>query len=424
MKSYPRFTKHPPRKYPASRFRLIPPKIGYLYRAEGRILSCVCAVSEPACRDGELLRVPPKSFADVYYAQMLPNIRNDAEQESAAVYFDPYSGQFVVVGSLKLYRDANDIIRCASNPLHLQNETPFSFDPMTYGAYFDPDTADALTFDDYFVPDCMGDTLADCITDPDWDREASAPCKLRPSATEFFVRYSDKLLAQARLDPPDTLTTLLAAILANGHHQLLSQLFVLIPQITARFRPTLQEEAKFDRIVLPDMPDSTDAPRLFNLFQYALLCGDANIIETIYAFYERPRELSEFLHHPMYYHVGFHHVRRKNSAALSHLLTKNYNPDAIDTTDSRIPLIAAVCRASAPGMCASLLAAHCDVERRDNRGNTAFDFAAAANDCASMTQLLSALDADRAREWAMALAEKLPLGDDNQGLLGVLRRFL
>ncbi len=420
MKSYYRFRKQPKRKYAPSRYRLIPPKIGYLYRAEGRILSAVYPVADPTCRDGELLRVPPQSFTDIYYAKMLPQIRNDAEQEAAAVYFDPYTGQFLVVGSMQLYRDANDIIRCASTPLHIENETPFSFDPMTYGTYFDPDTADHLTFDDYFSPDCTGETIADCMTDPMWDTK---PAELRPTATEFFIRYSDRLLSETQKETSDTLTTLLCAIIANGHHWLLSQLFVLIPQLLARFRPTLQQEDKFSGILIPGVPEN-EAPRLFNLFQYALLCGNADILETIYAFYERPRELTEFVHHPMYYHVGFHHIRRRDCNALSLLLTKNFNPDAIDTGDSRLPLIAAACRASSPGMVSRLLAAKSDPERRDNRGNTAFDYAVAANDCASLALLLSSLDESRAAEWAMSLAEKLPLGDENQGLLGVIRKFL
>lgn len=420
MISYPRFRKTPPRKYPPSRYHMVEFNIGYLYRADGRILSYICPVNHIRGREGELLRVPPESFTDIYYTKMLPSIRNDSEQEATAVYFDSYTGRFVVIGSMELYRDAHKIIHDAVSPIHLANETPFSFDPMTYGTYFDPDTAENLTFDDFFTPDCTGETLADCIADPDWKTEDG---KLRPIATEFFVRYSDKLLTEVKKDGPDTLTTLLAAIIANGHHRLLSQLFVLIPQLTSRFRPILQQEEKFADITLPGTP-AARTPRLFNLFQYAVLCGNADILETIYAFYERPRELSELLHHPMYYHVAFHHVRRGDASALALLLQKNFNPDATDETDNRIPLIAAAVRASSPGMTACLLASHCDPERRDNRGNTAFDFAVARNDCASLSLLLSALEPSRAREWAMSLAEKLPLGDDNQGLLGILRNFL
>ncbi len=420
MKPYLRFRKDLTCKYPPTRYRMIPPKIGYLYRTEGHILSAVWPVSDRSCRDGALLRIPPQSFTDVYYAQMLPKIRNDAEQEAAAVYFDPYAGQFIVIGSLQLYRDAKEIICCASTPLHIASETPFSFDPMTYGIYFDPDTAENLTFDDYFTPDCTGITIADCMTDPSWDDTSP---QIRLTAVRFFQRYSDRLLADVRKSSPDTLTTLLCAVIANGHHRLLSLLFVLIPQILARFRPTLQQEEKFEGVRIPDCAAS-DTPVIFNLFQYALLCGDSDIIETIYAFYERPRELAEFLHHPMYYPIGFHHIRNGNDGALALLLTKNYNPDAIDTQNNRIPLISAAGRAGAPGMTARILSAGGDPERRDSRTLTAFDYAVAANDCASLSLLLSALDANRAHEWAMALAEKLPLGDENEAMLGVIRRFL
>ena len=36
MKSYVRYRRDPLRRYPAARYRLISPKIGYLYRADGK----------------------------------------------------------------------------------------------------------------------------------------------------------------------------------------------------------------------------------------------------------------------------------------------------------------------------------------------------------------------------------------------------
>ena len=423
MRSYVRFRRNPPRKYPASRYRLIGPKIGYLYRAEGKILSYPYALSDETCRDGVLLRVPPVSFLDVYYAKMLPQIRNDVEQEATAVYFDPYVGQYVVVGSRQLYLDAKESFHNVGSPIYLENDSPFSFDPMTYGAYLDPDTAEGLLFDNYFEPDVTGTSVMDCMTDPMWDSTDAdvRPGGVRRCAVDFFIRFGDRLFDGAGLD---TLTACLAAIIAKRHHALLAQLFVLVPQLTARFRPTLQEEARFHGITLPGENAPTPTPKLFNLFQYALLCGDPDIIETVFRFYERPGELTEFLRHPLYYHVGFYHIRRGNAAALALLLAKNYYPDAVDVTDDRTPLIAAACRAVSPGMTAMLLSAGCDPEKTGIRGISAFDYAAAENDCASLAMLLSTLDEDRARGRAGSLAENLPLSDDNQAVLGILRRYL
>lgn len=432
MKSYVRFYRTPKIKFPAARYRLIQPKIGYLYRAEGRILAYPFALSDVLCRDGAMLRVPPVSFIDIYYTKMLPQIRNDVEQEAAAVYFDPYAGQFIVVGSKQLYMDAKALIGTAGTPIFLEKETAFSFDPMTYGTYFNPDEADDLTYDDYFVPDVMGVTIADCMIDPTWDADCSLPAKrARVCATDFFVRYSDRLLSGASANGPDTLTTLLAALIAHGHYALLAQLFVFIPQLTARFRPTLQEESKFTNIRLPNVQTANAAecraPRLFNLFQYVLLCGNPDIIETLFRFYERPLELSEFLRHPMYYHVGFYHVQHKNDAALSALLSKKYYPDAVNVQENRTPLLSYACRLGVPGIAAMLISAGCDITKRDAGGNTPFDYAVAANDCTALALLFSAMrtaSPDRVSEEAAALAANLPLSDDNQALLGVLKKFL
>lgn len=415
MKSYVRFQKMPHRKYPASRYRLIQTKIGYLYRADGKILSQPYALSDPACRDGEMLRVPPQPFVDVYYAKMLPCIRNDAEQEAAAVYFDPYAGQFVVAGSKQLYLDAKDTFGIAGTPLFLEKESAFSFDPMTYGAYFDPDTAESMTYDDYFVPDVTGVTVADCMTAPAWDDRA-APWQC---AVEFFNRYCDRLTAEAAAASPDTLTTLLASIVRQGNHFLLSRLLILMPQLTSRFRPTLQEEEKFTALTLPGWDD-----RIQNLFHYLLLCGNPDCLTVLFRFYERPLELSEFLRHPMYYTVGHYHIRQGNAAALACLLSHNFYPDAVDGANGRMPLISCACRYRAPAIAASLLAAGCDPEKRDGRGVTAFDYAAAQNDCTMLSLLFESVPRDTAREYAASIAEGLPLSDDNQALLGILKKYL
>lgn len=421
MKPYLRFRIDPPRKYPASRFRFIQPKIGYLYRADGKILAHVYALADPACRDGAMLRIPPDSFADVYYAKMLPCIRNDAEQEAAAVYFDPYAGQFVVVGSGQLYHDAKAQIGTAGTPVFLENETPFSFDPMTYGTYEDPDdpAADMLTYDDYFTPDVTGVSIADCMLLPQWDgRQAPWRC-----AVSFFNRYFDRLHADCVGNPtsPDVLTTLLARIVANRNHELLSRLFVLIPQLTARFRPTLQEEQKFVGITVPG---TENAPRIFNLFQYTLLCGDADVIEGLFRFYERPGELAEFMRHPLYYSVGFFHIRAGNTAALSVYLSKNGYAEATDAANGRMSLLSYACVCRRPGMAAMLLSAGADPKKRDSRGNSPLDYAARANDCTALSLLLSALPQRDAENEAAVLAEALPLSDENQALLGVLKTYL
>ena len=415
MKSYVRFLREPHRRYPASRNHLIKPRIGYLYRAEGEILAFPYAIADENCRDGEMLRVPPQSFVDVYYTKMLPKIKNDTEQEAAAVYFDPYTGRFIIVGAKQLYLDAKDKFGIAGTQLYLENESPFSFDPMTYGTLCDPDTAEHLTFDDYFVPDVTGITIADCMIEPEWD-DRSAPWQC---ALDFFGKYYEKLIREAANDGPDTLTTLLAAVIARGNHVLLTRLLLAMPQLLARFRPTLPEEEKF-----AELPIEGFGEHIQNLFHYLLLAGNANCLSVLFGLYERPLELREFLRHPMFYSVGHHHVRSGNHAALMFLLTHGFNPDAVDTQNNRTPLILCACRAKMPAMLEVLLAHGGDPTRRDKRGLNAIDLAAAQNDCIAMQMLLSAIDAETARETVTALAPNLPLSDDNQAMLGILKKYL
>ncbi len=418
MKSYVRYRRDPLRRYPAARYRLISPKIGYLYRADGKILTFPFSIADEACRDGAMLRVPPVSFADIYYSKILPVLRCDTEQEAAAVYFDPFAGQFLVVGSRQLYQDARAQIGTAGKPTFLEHETPFRFDPMTYGTLVDPDEM-TLTFDDYFLPDVTGTTIADCMVLSEWD-ERPAPWHC---AIDFVSHYSEKLLTGTQMPGPDPLTTLLAAIVREGNHLLLSRLFTLMPQLLLRFSPTLQQEEKFRSIRLPGVEDSIH-PTVFNLFQYAMLCADRGIIETLFCFYEHPRQLLEFLRHPMYYHLGFHHIRQGNDDAIALLLSKNYYPDASEGKTSRVPLLSYACQHKRPAVTAMLLEAGANPSKCDGRGVTPFFYASDAEDCTSLVMLLSATDKLNAREIAVSLAEKLPLSDDNQAMLSILKMFL
>ena len=415
MKSYVRFLREPHRRYPASRNHLIKPRIGYLYRADGEILAFPYAIADENCRDGEMLRVPPQSFVDVYYTRMLPKIKNDTEQEAAAVYFDPYTGRFIVVGEKQLYLDAKDKFGIAGTQLYLENESPFSFDPMTYGTLCDPDTAEHLTFDDYFVPDVTGVTIADCMIEPEWD-DRPDPWRC---ALDFFAKYDELLMREAGTDAPDTLTTLLAGILDRGNHVLLARLLLAMPQLLARFRPTLQEEEKFTGLTVEGFDE-----KIQNLFLYLLLSGDVNCMSVLFGLYERPLELREFVRHPMFYSVGHHYVRQGNHAALVFLLSHGFNPDAVEVQKNRTPLILCACRRQMPAMLEALLSAGGDPTRRDKRGLNAIDLAAAQNDCIAMQMLLAALDEDTAHETVSALAPQLPLSDDNQAMLGILKKYL
>ena len=140
--------------------------------------------------------------------------------------------------------------------------------------------------------------------------------------------------------------------------------------------------------------------------------------------YERPMELREFLRHPMFYTVGHHHVRGGNYAAMQFLLGHNFNPDAVDTPNNRTPLILCACRHRMPAMLELLLLAGGDPTRRDKRGLNAIDIAAAQNDCIAMQLLLAALPEDTARSTVAELAPNLPLSDDNQAMLGILKKYL
>ena len=75
-------------------------------------------------------------------------------------------------------------------------------------------------------------------------------------------------------------------------------------------------------------------------------------------------------------------------------------------------------------MAAMLLSAGADPKKRDSRGNSPLDYAARANDCTALSLLLSALPQKDAENEAAVLAEALPLSDENQALLGVLKKYL
>ena len=415
MKPYVRFLREPHRRYPASRNHLIKPRIGYLYRADGEILAFPYAIADESCRDGEMLRVPPQSFVDIYYARILPKLKNDAEQQATAVYFDPYTGRFIVVGDKQLYLDAKDRFGIAGVQLYLEDESPFSFDPMTYGELCDPDTASYLTFDDYFVPDVTGVTIADCMVQPTWD-DRTSPWQC---ALAFVDKYYDRLIRESGHDAPDTLTTLIAAVIACGNHVLLSRLLLTFPQLIARFRPTLSEEEKF-----AELPIDGFGERIQNLFHYLILSGDINCLAVLFRIYEHPLQLREFLRHPMYYSVGHYHVHSGNHAALQFLLSHGFNADAADAQNNRTPLVLAACRARMPAMLEMLLSAGANPTRRDKRGLSAIDLAAAQNDCIAMQMMLEAIPEDSARDIVKELAPNLPLSDDNQAMLGVLKKYL
>ena len=77
-----------------------------------------------------------------------------------------------------------------------------------------------------------------------------------------------------------------------------------------------------------------------------------------------------------------------------------------------------------PAMLESLLTAGGDPTRRDKRGLHSIDLAAAQNDCIAMQLLLAALPDDTAHDIVTALAPNLPLSDDNQAMLGILKKYL
>ena len=420
MKSFIRYEKQIPRRVAENRYPLIRAKIGYLYRADGKILSDVCVLTDERCRDGAMLRVPAESFTEVYYAKFLPQLKNDMDQESAAVYFDPYGGKFLVVGSKQLFLDARAVIGFGGAPLYLEEENPFRFDPMTWGTYEDV-SEQGLTFEEYFMKDVRGVTVAECMVRPVWD-DLPHPWRC---AMDFFDRYCDKLFEDVQKPGADTLTTLLAAMVREENHSLLARLFTLIPQTLARFRPILREEQKFAEagITVPAPDASHPAPQIFNLFQYTMLCGDPDVMQTVFRFYERPMELCEMLHHPTLYHLGFYHIRSGNHAALALLLENRYNPDCTDAQEGRMTPASLACLYHRPAMISMLVKYGCDVEKKDNHAKCALDYAAEVSDAVCLKALFSA-KSQHLKESADLLAASLPLDDDNQALLCVLRDFM
>ncbi|MCQ2431145.1 MAG: hypothetical protein MJ175_00935 [Clostridia bacterium] len=419
MKSFIRYHKTLPRRIAENRYPLIRARIGYLYRADGKIHSAVYAVSDASCRDGAVLRMPGETFTEVYYSRFLPQIRNDAEQEGAAIYFDPYSGQFLVIGSKQLYLDAVSVIGGVSAPVFLENESPFRFDPAEYGAYADVSSM-SLAYDEYFVPDITGVTVADCMVQPVWD---DLPHPFR-CAMDFFDRYFDRLWADCKTPGRDTLTELLAAVIRADNADLLTRLFALMPQIMTRFQPILREERKFADMKLT-VPAKGSAPALpvINLFQYTMLMGSPDMIETLFRMYERPMELAEMLRHPMFYHIGFYHVRSGNTAVLERLLEHRFNPDAVEIKNQRLTLLSAACQCRRPAMVFMLIRHGASVEKTDERGKAAPDYAAEACNAACLAALFSS-DSPHLRACAEQLAGTLPLDDDTQALLSILRDYL
>lgn len=417
MKSFVRYQKHIPRRIAESRFSLIRAQIGYLYRGDTGILSYPMGVGDVLCRDGAILHMPDRSFTDVYYSMFLPNLRNDVNKECAAVYFDPYAGMFVVVGSKRLFLESS-LIKSTSSVIYLEEESPFRFDPVSYGAYLDVE-AENLTFADHFVPDVTGVTVADCMLSPQWDNK-EVPWRV---AMRFFDRYADKLFADANTDGPDTLTTLLTKAIRAQNHDLLAQLFALLPNTLSRFRPILHDSQKFTTVSLEI---ERELPPIVNLFHYTILFGGPDVIETLFHFYPYPLELSEYLRHPMFAHVGFYHVRQKEGCdTLAQLLARGFNADAVDVDEGRLTLLSYACMLHRP-FAVSLLTKHgADVTRIDEYGKCALDYAAKENSAACFAALLAKEEGrDKVKEHAANLAASLPFDDDNQGLLCMLREFL
>ena len=420
--SYCRFEKNPPRLITEKRFRMIRARIGYLCRAGVQIHSKTWMLSDEACRDGAVLRLPPQSFADVYYNEMQPKIRNDADIEMTAVYFDPYSGRFIVVGSRALYADATAEIGAAGTPLFLEAESPVAFDALSYGEYADPDTL-SLSYRDYFVPDVTGHTLLDYAVRRSWDGDT----KPRRCVLSFFDENCAELLENATGAQPDLRTDLLAAIVLNGNARLLAQLFALVPQFSGRFRLNIREESKFagNAEHAPiTLPESFSAPPvLFNLFQYTVLCGDPDTVRTLFSFYERPLELKEFIRHPMYFHLGFALIREGNAAVLSGLLAAGFPYDCTDAQNGRMPLLSETCIFHRPAITAMLVSAGADVMRKDSNGKTPLDFAISENDPACLAELLRGLKGTDISGVPVVLSARITLDDETQALAYVIRAY-
>ena len=361
--------------------------------------------------------MPDRSFTDVYYSMFLPEVRNDVNRECTAVYFDPYAGLFVVVGSKRLFLES-PLIKSTSSVIYLEEESPFRFNPETYGAYLDVE-AESMTFADHFVPDVTGVTVADCMLSAQWDGK-TAPWRV---AMRFFDRYADKLFSDAAAEGADTLTTLLTKAVRAQNHELLAQLFALLPNTLSRFRPILHDAQKFATLT----PDTDKLlPPIVNLFHYTMLFGGPDVIETLFHFYPYPLELSEYLRHPTFAHIGFYHVRHEGSSdTLACLLAHGFNADALDADDGRLTLLSYACKLHRTSAVSLLVRHGADVTRMDDNGKCALDYAAEENAVACFAALLAQKDSrDRILEHAAQLASELPFDDDNQGLLCLLREFL
>lgn len=420
-----RLEKAPKRLVTEHRYLFIQARIGYLCRAGAQIQTATWRLSDTACRDGALLRMPPRSFSDVYYSDMQPNIRNDSDIERTAIYFDPYSGRFIVVGSKQLYEDARKEVGTAGTPLFIEDESPMKFDAASYGEFRDPDGL-ILSYNDYFTQDALGKTVIDCMVKRVWNGKTGA----HACALSFFDRYCDKLLAFADTAEPDLLTSLLASVVKEGNAALLGRLLAMIPQYLSRFRLNLREEAKFagnqalPPITLPETEGETPPPLLFNLFQYTLLCGDADTVQTLFAMFDRPMELHEFLHHPMYGHIGFYLIRTHNTAALSVLIGAGFSPDCTDPTCGRLTLSAQACLSDCPAAAALLVRAGADFLRKDNRGKNAFDYAIECKTPACFAELLNGLSGTDTASVPVLLSAKITLDEESQMIACLLSNYI
>ena len=429
---YPRYSESKPRRlYPAKRYASVRTKIGYLFRSGPQIFHREWPLSDPDCREGELLLAPPLSYTDVYDSEIQPRLRNDSNVESAAVYFNPYDAQFLVVGSRSLYEDCLSYIGTAGSPLFLEKESPRYFDPMIYGAFRFPD-ANSLSFEDCFRPDAVHVTPAEYMVRRVWDGE-TVPCSF---AVEFFDRFSTRLSEEEASQGPDLQTDLIVSILREKNAPLLSRLFNLHPQILAMFRITDRKEAKFSGddnhppITLPDTgtPADSEKPSLFNLFQYCVLSGDPDCIQALFTAYERPMELRQFLSHPMFYHVGYYLIRSGKIAALALLLENGYPADCADLSRGRLTVLSQSCLCDSPSAADLLLRHGADSLRKDNAGKNPFDYAMETRSPACLSILLDHLiqgrDREKAADQMATLASRLELTENTDALAAVLSRYL
>ncbi|MBO4229674.1 MAG: peptidylprolyl isomerase [Clostridia bacterium] len=429
---YPRYSEEKPRRlYPAKRYASVRAKIGYLFRSGPQIFHRAWPLSDPDCREGELLLAPPVSFSEVYDSEIQPRLRNDSNVEAAAVYFNPYDAQFLIIGSRSLYEDCLPVIGTAGTPVFLEKESPRYFNPLNYGAFRLPNLNE-MSFEDCFREDAVHRSPAEYMVRRVWDGE-TVPHSF---AVEFFDRFSSRLSEEKAEGGPDLQTELAVAILREKNAPLLSRLFTLHPQILALFRITEKQETKFvggdgsPRIVLPDTgtPADSDKPPLFNLFQYCILSGDPDCIQTLFTAYERPMELRQFLSHPMFYHAGYYLIRSGNIAALSLLLENGYPADCADLSRGRLTVLSQSCLCDSPSAAALLLRYGADSLRKDNTGKNPFDYAMETRSPACLSVLLDHLIQGRDREKAAtqmaSLASRLELTENTDALAAVLSRYL